>query len=95
MLTIFRHSPQEKAVNLLDSMADFMTQTVKNKSRHNEELVEQVGTALLNGMGNLLDITAYEAKEDRSEQDESLIGITNERRDKVNRVVFFINNPRC
>ena len=39
-----------EAVNLLDSMAGFMTQTVKNKSSHNEELVEQVGTALLNGM---------------------------------------------
>lgn len=83
--------PQEKAVNLLDSMAAFMTQTVKNKSSHNEELVEKVGTALLNGMGNLLDITAYEAKENRSEEDESLIAITNERREKVKKDVFFVS----
>ena len=76
-------------------MAGFMTQTVKNKSRHNEELVEQVGTALLNGMGNLLDITAYEAKEDRSEEDESLIVITNERREKVKQDVFFVANSLC
>lgn len=70
---------------MLDSLAAFMAEKVNNKSNHDdeEELVEQVGTALLNGMGNLLDITANEAKEDSGEDEESLIIITNERREKV------------
>ncbi|KAL9952359.1 hypothetical protein ACROYT_G039604 [Oculina patagonica] len=74
---------QEKAVAMLDSMANFMDQEVNNKSNHDsEELIEHVGTALLNGLGNLLDITAHEAKEDISGEDLPPIIITNERREK-------------
>ena len=68
---------------MLDSMTAYMTQQVKNTKHGGKELVERVGTALLNGLGNLLDITAHEAKEDRSVEDESLIVITNERKEKV------------
>ena len=60
-----------------------MEQKVNNKSNHDEELIEHVGTALLNGLGNLLDITAHEAKEDIRGEDMPLIIITNERREKV------------
>ena len=68
----------------MDSVLDFMTQTVKNKSRYSDEkLVTQVGTAVLNGLGNLLDITAYEAKEEISVEDTSLVIITKDRREKV------------
>ncbi|XP_068684192.1 polycystin-1-like protein 2 [Montipora foliosa] len=74
---------QEKAISVMDSVLDFMTQTVKNKSRYSDEkLVTQVGTAVLNGLGNLLDITAYEAKEEISVEDTSLVIITKDRREK-------------
>lgn len=75
---------------MLDSMANFMDQEVNNKSNHDsEELIEHVGTALLNGLGNLLDITAHEAKEDVSGEDLPPIIITNERREKV-RLTFLL-----
>lgn len=75
---------QEKAVVILDSMADFMNQQVNNKSNYvSEELVEHVGTSLLNGLGNLLEITSHEAKEDISGEEMPPVIITNERRQKV------------
>ena len=66
-------------------MTDFMTLKLNNKSNHDdEEIVEQVGTSLLNGLGNLLDITAHEAKEDSGEEEEeSLVVISSERKQKV------------
>ena len=69
---------------MLDSMANFMNQEVNNKSNYgSEELIEHVGTALLNGLGNLLDITSHEAKEDISGELMPPVLITNQRREKV------------
>lgn len=71
-------------MSILESMTAFMTQNVRNNSVQNDEkLVEQVGTALLSGLGNLLDITAYEASENINDEDAPLIAISNERREKV------------
>ena len=65
-------------------MANLMNQEVNNRSSYgSEELIEHVGTALLNGLGNLLDITAHEAKEDISGEEMPPVIITNERREKV------------
>ena len=89
MLTRFLDPLQEKAVTILESITAFMTQNVRNNSVQNDEkLVEQVGTALLNGLGNLLDITAYEASESINDEDAPLIAISNERREKVRAVCF-------
>lgn len=65
-------------------MADFMNQHINNKSNYgSEELIERVGTSLLNGMGNLLEITSHEAKQDISGEEMPPVLITNERREKV------------
>lgn len=65
-------------------MADFMNQHIKNKSNYgSEELIERVGTSLLNGLGNLLEITSHEAKQDISGEEMPPVLITNERREKV------------
>ncbi|PFX27651.1 Polycystic kidney disease protein 1-like 2 [Stylophora pistillata] len=72
---------QEKAVKMLDSMANFMEKSVNNKSS-SEGSVEHVGAALLNGLGNLLDITSHEAKEDTSGEELPPVQITHERREK-------------
>ena len=84
------HLPQqEKTVVILDSMADFMNQQVNNKSNYgSEELVENVGTWLLNGLGNLLEITSHEAKEDISGEEMPPVVITNERREKVKIAIY-------
>ena len=80
---------QEKTVVILDSMADFMNQQVNNKSNYgSEELVENVGTSLLNGLGNLLEITSHEAKEDISGEEMPPVVITNERREKVKIAIY-------
>ena len=79
---------QEKTVVILDSLADFMSQQVNNKSNYgSEERIEHVGTSLLNGLGNLLEITSHEAKEDISGEDMPPVEITNERRTKVKIVI--------
>lgn len=68
----------------MDSMADFMNQHINNKSNYgSEELIERVGTSLLNGLGNLLEITSHEAKQDISGEEMPPVLITNERREKV------------
>ena len=67
---------------MLHSLTEFMEQSVSNKS-NSEEPVEHVGAALLNGLGNLLDITAHEAKEDITGEELPPVIITNERREKV------------
>lgn len=65
-------------------MADFMNQHINNKSNYaSEELIERVGTSLLNGLGNLLEITSHEAKQDISGEEMPPVLITNERREKV------------
>ena len=65
-------------------MADFVSQQVKNKSNYgSEELIAHVGTSLLNGLGNLLEITSHEAKEDIGGEEMPPVVITNERRQKV------------
>ena len=70
-------------------MADFMNQQVNNKSNYcSEELVENVGTSLLNGLGNLLEITSHEAKEDISGEEMPPVVITNERREKVKIAIY-------
>lgn len=70
-------------------MADFMNQQVNNKSNYgSEELIEHVGTSLLNGLGNLLEITSHEAKEDISGQEMPPVIITNERREKVKLAIY-------
>lgn len=69
----------------MHSVLEFMTQTVKSKSRQgarDEGLVARVGTAVLSGLGNLLDIAAHEARAERDE--ETFIIITKSRREKVN-----------
>lgn len=68
----------------MNSVLEFMTQTVKNKSRQGDEgLVARVGTAVLSGLGNLLDITAHEARGEIDDEN-TLIVITKNRREKVN-----------
>ena len=66
-----------------------MNQRINNKSNNSsEELAEHVGTSLLNGLGNLLEITSHEAKEDISGEEMPPVVITNERRKKVKIVIY-------
>lgn len=67
---------------MLDSMTNIMEESVNNKS-NSEVSVEHVGAALLNGLGNLLDITSHEAKDDTSGEELPPVPITYERREKV------------
>jgi len=62
---------------------------VKDKSNYNPEgLIEQVGTSLLNGLGNLLEITSHEAKEDISGEEMPPVIITNVCRRKVKIAIY-------
>ena len=61
-----------------------MNEGINNKSNNSsEKLIDHVGTSLLNGLGNLLEITSHEAKEDISGDEMPPVMITNERRKKV------------
>ena len=72
---------------MLDYMTTFMTQETE-KSKHLEEvLIEQTGTALLNGLGNLLDITSHEARDGNSVDEDSLFVSTPARREKVENTI--------
>ena len=69
-----------------------MNQRINNKSNNSSEelveLAELVGTSLLNGLGNLLEITSHEAKEDISGEEMPPVLINNERRKKVKIVIY-------
>ena len=61
-----------------------MNEGTNNKSNNSsEKLIDHVGTSLLNGLGNLLEITSHEAKEDISGDEMPPVMINNERRKKV------------
>ena len=65
-------------------ITDFMNERINNKSNNSsEKLIDHVGTSLLNGLGNLLEITSHEAKEDISGDEMPPVMITNERSKKV------------
>lgn len=68
---------------MLEYMTTFMTQETGKSKHGEEELIEQTGTALLNGLGNLLDITSHEARDGNSVDEESLFVSTPARREKV------------
>ena len=75
---------QKKSVDILVYLTDFMNEGINNKSNNSsEKLIDHVGTSLLNGLGNLLEITSHEAKEDISGDEMPPVMITNERRKKV------------
>ena len=70
-------------------MIDFMNKSVNNKSNDgSEELVENVSTSLLNALGNLLEITSHEAKEDISGEEMPPVVITNKRRKEVKIAIY-------
>ena len=65
-------------------MTVFMTSQVRNMIYHEKkELVEEVGTAILNGMGNLLDVTSFEARKQRLDEDSAPFAATIDRKEKV------------
>ena len=75
---------QKKSVDILVYLTDFMNEGTNNKSNNSsEKLIDHVGTSLLNGLGNLLEITSHEAKEDISGDEMPPVMINNERRKKV------------
>ena len=70
-------------------MIDFMNKSVNNKSNYgSEKLVENVSTSLLNALGNLLEITSHEAKEDISGEEMPPVVITNKRSKKVKIAIY-------
>ena len=70
-------------------MIDFMNKSVSNKSNYgSEKLVENVSTSLLNALGNLLEISSHEAKEDISGEEMPPVVITNKRSKKVKIAIY-------
>ena len=70
-------------------MIVFMNKSVSNKSNYgSEKLVENVSTSLLNALGNLLEISSHEAKEDISGEEMPPVVITNKRSKKVKIAIY-------